>query len=63
MTNQELYAEIKDLRNDMNKGFREVRDDQKVIHKDFYVFKGKAFGFMTALIGILEIAKHFVLGR
>jgi len=40
VTNQELYIEIKELRKDV-----------KILHKEFYLFKGKAFGF----IGLLSL--------
>ena len=36
MTNQELYKEIKELRQDV-----------KDLNKEFYIFKVKAFGFIS----------------
>lgn len=52
MTNQELYSEIKELRDEL----KEVRDEIKVLHKDFYLFKGKAFGFLSLLSVGLNLA-------
>ena len=74
MTNQELYNEIKELREDVRKDIRilrkefreestEARSDRKIIHRDFYLFKGKSIGFMTALVGVIELIKHYVAGK
>ena len=44
MTNVELFDEIKELRKDV-----------KVLHKDFYIFKGKAYGFIALLSVIINV--------
>lgn len=45
MTNQELLEEI-----------RENRREIKKLHKDFYIFKGKAYGFIALLSIIINAA-------
>lgn len=46
MNNEELLAEIKELRKDMKSGFQEQKVDHLDLRKEFYIFKGKAMGFM-----------------
>lgn len=53
MTNQELYKEIKELRRD----FQEFKDNH---HKEFYLFKGKAFGFITFLSVVFGFIADFI---
>ena len=43
MTNQELYEELK-----------AVREDIGDLTKEFYLFKGKAFGFIIVLSGLIN---------
>ena len=49
MTNQELLEEI-----------RENRREIKKLHEDFYIFKGKAFGFMSLMGIIINTIIHFI---
>jgi hypothetical protein len=50
VTNQELYAEIKELRKDV-----------KTLHKDFYIFKGKAISFIGVLSVIINATIAYIL--
>lgn len=50
MTNQQLLDEI-----------RENRKEIKRLHEDFYIFKGKAYGFIALLSIITNAALSFVL--
>lgn len=57
MTNQELRdyfrQEIKDIKDEL----KEMRVEHKVMHKDFYLFKGKALGF----IGVFSIVINYAI--
>jgi len=50
MTNKELLDEI-----------RENRKEIKKIHQDFYIFKGKAYGFIGLLSIIINIAVKYAV--
>lgn len=43
MTNQELYKEIK-----------EISEDIKDLTREFYIFKGKAYGFIAVISVIIN---------
>ena len=49
MTNQELLVEI-----------RENRKEIKRLHEDFFLFKGKAYGFIALLSIIVNVGLAFV---
>ena len=49
MTNAELLEEIR-----MN------RDEIKRLHEDFYIFKGKAYGFIAILSIILNAGLAYI---
>jgi hypothetical protein len=54
MTNEEIVAEIRELKNDMQEAHKEQREEMAELKKEFYLFKGKAFGlisFLTTGIG------------
>lgn len=50
MTNIELFEEIK-----------ETRKDVKQLHKDFYIFKGKAYGFIALLSVVTNVVIALLL--
>lgn len=50
MTNQELLEEIRENR-------REIRK----LHQDFYIFKGKALGFLIAVNLLMGTGVYFKL--
>lgn len=52
MTNQELMEEIKALRKDI-----------KDLSKEFYIFKGKAFGFISLLTVIFNLAFNLFINK
>ncbi len=52
MTNKELYEEIK-----------EIREDIQGLSKEFYIFKGKAFGFMTLMSAVFGFIADFVIKK
>lgn len=52
MDNKELLEEIR-----MNR--KEIQN----LRTEFYLFKGKAFGFISVLVGLFEIAKHYLTGK
>jgi hypothetical protein len=62
MTNQELMREIRELRTDMKEAHIEQAREIADLKKEFYLFKGKAFGFISILttgIGFLiDYIKH-----
>lgn len=47
MDNTELLEEI-----------RLNREEIKNLQKEFFIFKGKAFGFLTVLVALAEIVKN-----
>lgn len=49
MDNKDLLDEV-----------RLVREDIKDLQKEFYIFKGKAFGFMGAISLFFSIVSHFI---
>lgn len=57
MTNQDLKDYIKEEIKDVKEELKEMRQEHKIMHKDFYLFKGKAYG----LIGVLSIVINYVL--
>lgn len=62
MTNQELMQEIKELRKEQIESHKEMQQEIKDLKKEFYLFKGKAFGFISILttgVGFLiDYLKH-----
>ena len=52
MTNQELLEEI-----------RENRTEIKKLHQDFYIFRGKAYGFMAVVSVIFNVATAYLTGK
>jgi hypothetical protein len=56
MTNQELRdyfrEEIKEVKDEL----KEMRVEHKVMHKDFYLFKGKALGFLAVFSIVINYA-------
>ena len=56
MTNQELYEEIKELR-------KEIREDLKALQQDFFLFKGKAFGFISLLSVVTSLAFNYLIKK
>lgn len=56
MTNQELYTEIKELRKD----FHTFKDEH---NKSFYLFKGKAFGFLALLTVVVNLGFNFIFKK
>lgn len=62
MTNQELMREIKELRKEQVDSHREMQAEIKELKREFYLFKGKAFGFISLLttgVGFLvDYLKH-----
>lgn len=52
MDNKELLEEIR-----MNR--KEIQN----LRTEFYLFKGKAFGFISVLVGLFEVAKHYLTGK
>ena len=49
MTNQELLKAIEQNREDSREEFKELKSEIKELKKEFYLFKGKAFGFISIL--------------
>jgi len=49
MTNQELMVEI-----------RENRREIKRLHEDFFLFKGKAYGFIAVLSILINVGIAFI---
>lgn len=49
MTNEEIVAEIRELKNDMQDAHKEQREEMRELKKEFYLFKGKAFGLISIL--------------
>lgn len=56
MTNQELYDLIKELRKELRDGREADSQERAAMAKEFYLFKGKAFGF----IGLLSVVSGFI---
>ena len=52
VTNQELLAEI-----------RENRREIKKLHEDFYIFKGKVFGFISLLSVVINLAFNYLMKK
>lgn len=63
MTNQELYEQIKELRQEMKDCFQKQQEDHQKLHKEFYVFKGKALGFLSFLSVIFSYAIDYIKGH
>ena len=49
MTNAELYQEIKELRAEAIAERQEMRDEIHGLRLELTLFKGKSFGFLTAI--------------
>lgn len=49
MTNAELLEEIRENRREIQK-----------LHKDFYIFKGKAFGFLSLLSVVINLGFNYL---
>lgn len=59
MTNQELYKEIKRVDEKLDK----MQETQVQMCKEFYLFKGKAFGFITVLTGVFTIIFDYLIKK
>ncbi len=55
--------EIKDLRRENLEESRLIRAEMSDLKKEFYLFKGKAFGFMGLLSILFSIAVDFIKGK
>lgn len=60
MTTEELFAELKDLRKEMLDNFEKQREEHKELHKEFYVFKGKAMQFMSIVSIIFAFVSDYI---
>lgn len=60
MTTKELFDEIKALRTEMNEGFQRQQDDHKQLHKEFYIFKGRAMSFMSFMSIIFAFGMDYI---
>ncbi len=49
MTNQEIMKEIRELRKEQIDSHKEMQNELKELKKEFYLFKGKTFGFISIL--------------
>ena len=62
MTNQEIMKELRELRKEQVDSHKEMQAEIKELKKEFYLFKGKAFGFISLLttgVGFLvDYLKH-----
>jgi DNA-binding winged helix-turn-helix (wHTH) protein len=56
MTNQELYEEIKKLRED----FQDFKDGH---NKAFYFFKGQAFGFIAVVCAVFTFVSTYITDK
>lgn len=60
MTNNELMEEIRDLRNERKRDHRELQIELHELKKEFYIFKGKAFGFISLLSVVFNLALTYL---
>ena len=56
MTNQELKDYFRDEIKEIKEELKEMRVEHKLMHKDFYLFKGKAFGLIGIVTFLVNIA-------
>ncbi len=63
MTNQELMEEIKSLRSDRREDHKELQSELKELKKEFYIFKGKAFGFISLLSVCFNLAFNYLINK
>lgn len=60
MTNQELYKELQLLRREVQTA-REIDSKERAeMLKEFYLFKGKAFGFMSLLSVVFALVSKLI---
>ncbi|MEE4245162.1 MAG: hypothetical protein V2I33_07110 [Kangiellaceae bacterium] len=59
MTNHELFKELKETREELREEMKALREEHKQLHKDFYLFKGKSFGFIGLLTFVINFAMQF----
>jgi 4-diphosphocytidyl-2C-methyl-D-erythritol kinase len=60
MTNEEIVAEIRELKNDMQDAHREQREEMRELKKEFYLFKNKAMFFMGSISVFIAIANDYI---
>jgi hypothetical protein len=62
MTNQELLKAIEQNRKEQKGESEKIQDELKELKKEFYLFKGKAFGFIsvltTGITFLVDFLKH-----
>jgi hypothetical protein len=62
MTNQELLKAIEQNRKEQKSESEKIQDELKELKKEFYLFKGKAFGFIsvltTGITFLVDFLKH-----
>jgi hypothetical protein len=56
MDNKELFTEIRELRADVKDARREFHKELNELKREFFLFKGKAFGFITLLSTVIGYA-------
>jgi hypothetical protein len=59
LTNKELLQEIKEARNETKEDFESLRRELAELKREFYLFKGKAFGFISVLTTIASFAIEY----
>jgi len=60
MTNQELYNLIKEMKAEMKTDREADLLARQDMTKEFYLFKGKAFGFMVVLSGAFAFVSDYL---
>lgn len=56
MDNKELLTEIRELRADVKEARKEFHKELSELKKEFFIFKGKAFGLITVLSTLIGYA-------
>ncbi len=60
MTNQELLKAIEQNRKEQKGESEKIQDELKELKKEFYLFKGKAFGFISVLTTGISLLVDFL---
>jgi hypothetical protein len=63
MNNKELMEEIRILRKEQQAAHADLTKEMQELKKEFYIFKGKAFGFISLLTVIFNVAFSYVFHK
>lgn len=63
LTNKEIMEEIKASNEERKQDHKELQKELQELKKEFYIFKGKAFGFISLLSVCFNLAFNYFINK